>query len=944
MPSVEPTPLRQGLPLQEEPIVRTQTQPVQQSPKVPSRPTIAPRSKTQPLPPLSIPIRKPMKEIPPSMGPEHGARSDDLPPAEICVSPSWSDFGNSKKKKEKKRVEREKKEQEKKAKKMEKEQQAAAKAAGKRLSKRPPPAAMETQRMPAALRPPTSPQANSTATSKENSRSSSRRSSFNDHGANSDNNRPSSSRHSIKSFFNAPQLPKIFHGTRSRSGSNSSQNAFPEGDRQYLKDLINYADEQEASDIETKPQPLKPRIRKVSFSLDTDDTTTAIPLNSKVELPWMASEGRRSSNSSASSLVLRNKPEGQYRHPSPPRLQLDEAMQQDAETMAVSATRKARTGIAKPEQQVASKEQRGSHDTVKSSQVVQTSDGGSYVQKHRMYQQQRSIAGYEDELALARFNDLTAAQIILELERQRLPPTPSDSFESLHRPKQFIVSNGYSQEDPQVLNPEELKAEEYHSFLSERPLRPKSFGSQAPPSPKTERAPGVPQRPKVISPTVSTTSSNTITKSSNPACSPFRPVSPPSPVSPETVALVSNISKAEHACGMAENSIPSPPPKSANRSSRRMSDKWGIGTLQSSSEPSIASTKVEEPPNSRRISSPDLTLNGLQKSPKYSTNPDLSPPMDDSLSTHSWRDLDKVNRLSSSRGSMSTSTISSVDSIPTPQLCNGKPVPEVIIEGIDGDGMTRRTSIKRPRSQPQLQEPSTTAQDLSFLPELKHQALVKPDRKSPTASLASSRSSVGGNPPPSTPSDEHSVHSTPQFPAPSPPSTRPSSSDDGISLPVGASSLNYTPRAASRAPNNTHNHSASGSGSLLRPGSAPRRSTMSATSAAGGAGTNSAAAATAIKPLAKMFVICCKCKFWHDLPSVLYKEMAMSRPIVGAGNEVVASTHDGTERERRGSNHTSGKVQGRVETSVQCPWCEHGMSTTCCAGWSCVVYLHERHH
>ena len=39
-----------------------------------------------------------------------------------------------------------------------------------------------------------------------------------------------------------------------------------------------------------------------------------------------------------------------------------------------------------------------------------------------------------------------------------------------------------------------------------------------------------------------------------------------------------------------------------------------------------------------------------------------------------------------------------------------------------------------------------------------------------------------------------------------------------------------------------------------------------------------------------------------------------------------------------------GEVEGKVFTTVKCPWCEHGMSTACCAGWTAVVYLHERHH
>ena len=81
------------------------------------------------------------------------------------------------------------------------------------------------------------------------------------------------------------------------------------------------------------------------------------------------------------------------------------------------------------------------------------------------------------------------------------------------------------------------------------------------------------------------------------------------------------------------------------------------------------------------------------------------------------------------------------------------------------------------------------------------------------------------------------------------------------------------------------------------------------------------------KPIAKLFVICCKCKFWHDLPSKLYEAMALPKELQ--------------------PDESVGKVKftgGRLETAVKCPWCEHAMTTWCCQGWTTVVYLHERHH
>ena len=86
---------------------------------------------------------------------------------------------------------------------------------------------------------------------------------------------------------------------------------------------------------------------------------------------------------------------------------------------------------------------------------------------------------------------------------------------------------------------------------------------------------------------------------------------------------------------------------------------------------------------------------------------------------------------------------------------------------------------------------------------------------------------------------------------------------------------------------------------------------------------------TGTKSLAKMFVICCGCKFWHDMPSKLYETMAMPK--------------DGTNKKREKKAGERNPSDAKLN-SVNCPWCQHGMSTTCCAGWTTMVYLHERHH
>ncbi|KAK3939697.1 hypothetical protein QBC46DRAFT_408994 [Diplogelasinospora grovesii] len=76
-------------------------------------------------------------------------------------------------------------------------------------------------------------------------------------------------------------------------------------------------------------------------------------------------------------------------------------------------------------------------------------------------------------------------------------------------------------------------------------------------------------------------------------------------------------------------------------------------------------------------------------------------------------------------------------------------------------------------------------------------------------------------------------------------------------------------------------------------------------------------------PIAKMFVECCNCKFYHDMPSKLYECMAKPDAVV--------------EDKLLG-------ISGAITTMVKCPWCTHNMSTKCCAGYAAVVYLKERLH
>jgi hypothetical protein len=73
-----------------------------------------------------------------------------------------------------------------------------------------------------------------------------------------------------------------------------------------------------------------------------------------------------------------------------------------------------------------------------------------------------------------------------------------------------------------------------------------------------------------------------------------------------------------------------------------------------------------------------------------------------------------------------------------------------------------------------------------------------------------------------------------------------------------------------------------------------------------------------------MFVECCGCKYYHDMPSNIYEAMANPDAVV---------------RPRGSVGFT-----GALSVTVKCPWCFHEMSTKCCAGYAAMVYVKERLH
>ncbi|KAH6669502.1 hypothetical protein B0J14DRAFT_121088 [Halenospora varia] len=199
-------------------------------------------------------------------------------------------------------------------------------------------------------------------------------------------------------------------------------------------------------------------------------------------------------------------------------------------------------------------------------------------------------------------------------------------------------------------------------------------------------------------------------------------------------------------------------------------------------------------------------------------------------------------------------------------------------------GVQRQPSLSRSISTPEMQ-------DLSFLPALKHQALTRPAGKKGRGLVLRKKSGVRV-------STNKDLVRPPAIPIPSPSAKSEGSSPDS---PTGGAYLRdarlHIPKPPPRSPNR-----ARFSGDTRVRNSSPQ----------GG-----------VEPIAKMFVVCCSCKYFHDMPSKIYECMAKPDNVV--------------EDKNLG-------VSGVISTSVKCPWCGHGMSTACCAGYAAVVYMKEKLH
>ena len=781
------------------------------------------------------------------------AEESESPSTEICQSPSWSDHGEEKRRKEKKKkidkMHKEQMEVEKRQKREEDNQKNSAAKAGKRLSKKPPPAAMDTQRMPTALRRTMTNFSISPQTSSDDSHRSwkdDRRSSLTSIVSFMGFSKPSSRRNSLSQ----PPSPTMSHqgaspiisqaekspdlvNIPSRESPNTYRSESSDSDKLYDKDIVEFAYQLDASTKLAQMHDSKP-VKQVRISSPLQIPPSE-PLPSNRSAKDTSSPGKSQDTLTEKKplrpiLVNRDSCDGAAVR----RLDEDQKNSSPNQEPIKSLDKKVTVKSTAVDDLAQYLGVKSAVTTSKNASNTpsprgrQSYDGNSYVHKQRMYQQQRSIAGYEDELAVLGANETFERMRNQVNQHQIWPPTPQDSAESLNHDGVL-----FNQRKAEGIENKHIQRDT--SSLSQAALRQSTAENES-------------HDPK-----------NDYQLSNGQAKSNSEPMSK-NGRNLENTESPSSV-KGEHSRTEAKSSQLHP-----DLQPRRIYS---------------GSTDTSVPPINQKHSQ-------SKTDPANSDSP--SEPLSDRKLEK--RELTKISQ--GEKGSLSK---------------------KVVIEGVDGDGLVRKTSLKRPRSDPQLQVSANVPKlpSLDFLPELKHQPLTKPKR---TSHL---RTSTGG-----TFSEVITPVSSSQFPVPS--STFSQSTSARASDPPSMVKVPFAPsrpRAESPSkPPAVRSSSSNPSQMQLHP-SHPIPATDSS---------------LASKPIAKMFVICCKCKYWHDLPSRLYEAMALPRKIQ-SGDKIAQSVGAKTGGERKGK-----KIEGKVFTTVNCPWCAHGMSTACCAGWTTVVYLHERHH
>ena len=885
---------------------------------------------------------------------------DSIDESEICLSPSWSDHGQKERKEERKRREKESKEL---RRKLEDENRKPP----KRLNKKPPPAAMDTQKTSADLRKPRRNSFSSLLGSRSREPSQERpkderrlsgasftsflpgrRSQSQQRQAPTDDEGPQSPE-SWKPIVSptAPKLPSF----RWKKPGETKPGSW--GDNNASDELVAFPYEQQSPN---EKQPIEREVKVEEPDSDpiahlaqqrtirpmirssTEPNFKMADAKPKVQ-PATASAAkdkpalkREKSDSANAKPLSTNKQNGVS--PSPVANQQQRSDKVAAELIAMLSDNK-----RNPYQHV---------NSTPKGYTNQVNDGSSYVHKQRMFEQQRSIAGFEEQQALQMYNEQAALaamqQDIRDVQAAKKEVTKTPSRETSPIGSRARSSSREAKERRESVSPARRTPSQQPRQSALFPLKQVS---SAPEDSDDEQEKKIKRAKEEISQKMQSLQAGKSDKMFG-----FRRRHKEAPV-----AVKVNGHDGQPTAKTNDGTQDQDAPKLSRRD--RMSAHIPFRHRRNSSGGAVAlnvksgNNKEDEEPRNRSSAS---LVNGVHQSPQPSPattrpGPRVTGQKNSTDSDESWHSTSEAPESKSSkelkqpgRGSHDAAALAAVysEGIKTPsseESLNDEPEnekrksPELVVKGVSNEGVIRKASITRPRSIPNLKSnPSDTAVNLDFLPQLKHKPLPKSPRR---------------------PSNQNSAESSP---------TR-------IKLPTAAT----VPDTSYKSPLSNTPDLALLPRSPLRPPSAfPLPiANRSATSIATPGLPNKSGVGESVdaKPIAKLFVICCKCKFWHDLPSKLYEAMALPKELHRKDDD--ASDKSGADakapQERKGGKATekgkagkqvNGNGKGvtglkgaedkvktaRLETAVQCPWCEHSMTTYCCQGWTTVVYMHERHH
>ena len=883
------------------------------------------------------------------------SKDDDDSKSSICLSPSW-DRGK-KAKKEKKQLEKElkkqeevRKEAEKKARNEIEKQRAAANKAGKRdgrLSKKPPPAAMDTQRMPSELRSHSSSRRNSILSilsSNHSSGDSSRRSSrelkrlsYLSTDSSTDQRRSKSTPASsteIKDALSAwgpvvsgaaPQLPALpVFGLHSHSGSSVGSKSNSWGSEEaYGTELATYANQlnqgstspQQQNFARGATQSLQPARVLIRSQTDTALMTISQDQPTIKEVPRAIAVRHRSDDAYQSRVATtRNNHEPQTSMKS--RSDLENTQHTRIHPLQANPI-----------------------------QIASSLDGGSYVHKERMRKQQQSLRGFHEEQAVRDATRMLGEQdenvvhepkvglptgreaIFSRTEVEEVPPVPpipavpgpASSTELVDQYHSYLKESQDTQDQVILCNPESMPAKK-HTFLgmgfrSKPAKQPKESGLiEGMPGSSEEKRDGKPLQPPRLN--TSNLKDPTRLSKAERMLGQAPPQTPPS----QTPAGRSRLSQAVVDKERSPTGKVASPIQGRSKLANAVIDKESPPRKRETSSVQTKSSTAQDPAaplvrsHSRTRTSSSQLLNDNESLPRplpRSTTAPVLPIFDSepfvisqdetalmgprnahkSPKANKFKPSNQADSQPAATGDRSSQAQGSAK--PVPEKSRPKPAPELVIEAVTPEGVVRKASLKRPRSNPQLQvtTPDPPVPSLDFLPQLKHQALVKPK---PRSHLRNSLIT----------DDETTRPSSSQFPVPAAPMHNglPPSNNS-------APNLNGTPPRSPRRPTSQlSSRSATNETAIPHRPSGPvnRMSTGGRPKGLG-------------KTVAKIIVTCCSCDRWIDLPSDLFKAMAMPARLTKLD----------------GSAATEGEA--RLDTAVQCPWCAHCMTKHCCSQdtWIC---------